>query len=83
MRRISLERWSTSSCPKSERKWTRGKDKKSRGKGIMERREAFGSVESVKAASDIYAPVSGTVTEVNEVWKDKDTMETHAFVEIK
>lgn len=27
---------------------------------------AFGSVESVKAVSDIYAPVSGEVTEVNE-----------------
>jgi len=27
--------------------------------------EAFGVVESVKAVSDIYAPVSGTVTEVN------------------
>lgn len=26
----------------------------------------FGSVESVKAVSDIYAPVSGEVTEVNE-----------------
>jgi glycine cleavage system H lipoate-binding protein len=25
------------------------------------------SVESVKAASDVYAPVSGTVTEVNKV----------------
>lgn len=28
--------------------------------------EAFGVVESVKAASDIYSPVSGDVTEVNE-----------------
>jgi glycine cleavage system H protein len=28
--------------------------------------EIFGSVESVKAVSDLYAPVSGTVTEVNE-----------------
>jgi len=27
--------------------------------------EAFGVVESVKAASDVYAPVSGSVTEVN------------------
>lgn len=27
--------------------------------------EAFGVVESVKAVSDIYAPVSGTVTEIN------------------
>ena len=27
--------------------------------------KAFGSVESVKAVSDLYAPVSGTVVEVN------------------
>lgn len=26
----------------------------------------FGTVESVKAVSDLYAPVSGTITEVNE-----------------
>ena len=26
----------------------------------------FGSVESVKAVSDLYAPVTGTVTEINE-----------------
>ena len=26
----------------------------------------FSAIESVKAASDIYAPVSGTVTEVDE-----------------
>lgn len=28
--------------------------------------QTFGSVESVKAVSDLYAPVSGTVTEVNQ-----------------
>jgi glycine cleavage system H protein len=28
--------------------------------------QTFGSVESVKAVSDIYAPVSGEVTEINE-----------------
>jgi len=28
--------------------------------------ETFGSVESVKAVSDLFSPVSGTVTEVNE-----------------
>ena len=27
--------------------------------------KTFGSVESVKAVSDLYAPASGTVTEVN------------------
>jgi len=29
----------------------------------------FGSVESVKAVSDLYSPVSGTVTEMNETLK--------------
>ena len=28
--------------------------------------QTFGSVESVKAVSDLYAPVSGTVTAINE-----------------
>ena len=32
------------------------------------RRQDHGSVESVKAVSDIYSPVSGEVTEVNECW---------------
>ena len=32
----------------------------------LERGKVFGSVESVKAVSDLYAPMSGTVTEVNE-----------------
>jgi len=31
--------------------------------------QTFGSVESVKAVSDLYSPVSGTVTAVNEVLK--------------
>lgn len=30
-------------------------------------REPFGSVESVKAASDVYAPISGEVVEANTV----------------
>ena len=29
--------------------------------------DSFGSVESVKAASDVYSPVSGEVIEVNSV----------------
>lgn len=33
--------------------------------------EDFGSVESVKAASDLTAPVSGTVVEVNEALEDE------------
>jgi glycine cleavage system H protein len=32
----------------------------------FKRGQAFGVVESVKAVSDIYAPASGTVTEINE-----------------
>src|SRR5690348_15340252 len=28
--------------------------------------KSFGTVESVKAVSDLYAPVSGTVTEIND-----------------
>jgi len=31
----------------------------------LNKEDTFGVVESVKAVSDIYAPVSGTVTEVN------------------
>jgi glycine cleavage system H protein len=31
----------------------------------LEKGKVFGSVESVKAVSDLYAPVSGTVTAVN------------------
>ncbi len=33
--------------------------------------EEFGAVESVKAASDLYSPVSGTVVEVNEALDDQ------------
>ncbi|HEY6838365.1 MAG TPA: glycine cleavage system protein GcvH [Geobacteraceae bacterium] len=33
--------------------------------------DAFCSIESVKAASDIYAPLSGTVTTVNEALEDR------------
>jgi glycine cleavage system H protein len=32
--------------------------------------ESFGSVESVKAVSEIYSPVSGEVVEANDVLKD-------------
>ena len=31
---------------------------------------AFGSIESVKAVSELFAPVSGEVTEVNGALKD-------------
>ncbi len=33
--------------------------------------DAFGSVESVKAVSEVYAPVSGEVIEVNESLQDE------------
>jgi glycine cleavage system H protein len=33
--------------------------------------DTFGVVESVKAASDLYAPVAGTVTAVNELLNQK------------
>jgi glycine cleavage system H protein len=33
----------------------------------IEQGKSLGSVESVKAVSDIYSPVSGEVTEVNEI----------------
>ena len=32
-----------------------------------ERADPFGAVESVKAVSDVYAPVGGTVLEINDV----------------
>ena len=46
----------------------------------------FGSVESVKAVSDLYAPVSGKVTEVNESLKtepDKINQDAHGTWIIK
>jgi glycine cleavage system H protein len=36
----------------------------------IEAGKSFGSVESVKAVSDLFAPVSGTVTAMNEELKD-------------
>ncbi len=36
----------------------------------IEAGEEFGAVESVKAASDLYSPVSGTVIEINEELED-------------
>ena len=36
----------------------------------LEKGEEFGAVESVKAASDLYSPVSGTVVEINEELED-------------
>lgn len=36
----------------------------------LESGKAFGVVESVKAVSDLYAPVSGTITAINEALLD-------------
>ncbi len=36
----------------------------------LEAGQPFGSVESVKAVSEIYSPLSGTVTEINETLAD-------------
>ena len=38
---------------------------------ILEAGDSFGVGESVKAASDLYSPVSGSVIEVNEALADK------------
>lgn len=40
----------------------------------FEAKDSFGSVESVKAASDVYAPVSGKVLEVNETLSDEPAL---------
>ena len=36
----------------------------------VEAGEEFGAVESVKAASDLFSPVSGVVVEINEALED-------------
>ncbi len=36
----------------------------------IQKGQSFGTVEAVKAVSDLYAPVSGTVKEVNKVIND-------------
>jgi glycine cleavage system H protein len=42
--------------------------------------ESFGEIESVKAVSDLYSPVSGTVLEVNSKLPDNlDTLNADAF----
>ncbi|MDF1544834.1 MAG: glycine cleavage system protein GcvH [bacterium] len=37
----------------------------------FEHMQAFGTIEAVKAVSDIYSPLSGTVTEINSALDDK------------
>ncbi|KAF8078553.1 single hybrid motif-containing protein [Lyophyllum atratum] len=38
---------------------------------VVKQGESLGAVESVKAASDIYAPVAGTIQEINEALSDQ------------
>lgn len=38
---------------------------------VIAKEDAFGVVESVKAASDIYLPVSGTLVKINEALVDE------------
>jgi glycine cleavage system H protein len=48
--------------------------------------ETFGSVESVKAVSDLYSPISGTVTAINEALNtepDKVNEDAHSAWMIK
>lgn len=50
--------------------------------------EEFGAVESVKAASDLYSPVSGTIVEVNEELLDQPELInedpfTHWIIKVK
>ncbi|EFJ40977.1 hypothetical protein VOLCADRAFT_77739 [Volvox carteri f. nagariensis] len=48
----------------------------------VKRGETFGVVESVKAASDVYSPVSGEVVEVNQALVDKPgTVNTSPYEE--
>jgi len=38
---------------------------------VVTQGQAFGTIESVKAVSELFAPVSGKVVEVNDTLKDK------------
>ena len=37
---------------------------------MVQRGEKFGEIESIKAVSDLYAPISGEVTEINDALTD-------------
>ncbi|MBN1155116.1 glycine cleavage system protein GcvH [candidate division KSB1 bacterium] len=38
---------------------------------VVNQMEAFGTIEAVKAVSDLFAPLSGTITETNPLLSDK------------
>lgn len=40
----------------------------------IERGESFGTIEAVKAVSDLYAPITGKVTEINDSLEDDPTV---------
>ena len=40
----------------------------------VKQNEAFGTIEAVKAVSDLYAPVSGSVTEVNTILESQSEL---------
>jgi glycine cleavage system H protein len=47
---------------------------------VIEQGKSFGVVESVKAASDLYMPIGGTVTEVNKpLVDDPETINTDPY----
>ncbi|KAF1798667.1 glycine cleavage H-protein-domain-containing protein [Mucor lusitanicus] len=41
---------------------------------VVEKEEQVGAIESVKAASDIYSPVSGEIVNVNEALSDEPSL---------
>jgi glycine cleavage system H protein len=45
---------------------------------VVEANSTFGVVESVKAVSDLYAPISGTVVEVNRALEDRPELVNEA-----
>ncbi|MBT3477944.1 MAG: glycine cleavage system protein GcvH [Candidatus Marinimicrobia bacterium] len=48
----------------------------------IEKDEPFGTIEAVKTVADLFAPVSGTVTEINESLEDSpETVNEDAFGE--
>ena len=48
----------------------------------FDKEEQFAVVESVKAASDVYSPISGEVVAVNETLEDEpEQVNTHPFAE--
>jgi len=48
----------------------------------VEKEEVFGAVESRKAASDLFAPVSGEVLEVNDELADNPRLINNAPLEV-